>query len=59
MNPWCASCEGLDSPLPSRSVLRGQRPGTDGLRVVEGLEKIRRTSAIAAALDAAIDEAAG
>jgi protein-disulfide isomerase len=34
-------------------------PGTDGLQVVEGLEKIRQTSAIAAALEAAIDEAAG
>jgi protein-disulfide isomerase len=34
-------------------------PGTDGLRVVDGLEKIRQTSAIAAALEAAIDEAAG
>jgi protein-disulfide isomerase len=34
-------------------------PGTDGLQVVEGLEKIRQTSAIAAALEEAIDEAAG
>ncbi len=34
-------------------------PGTDGLQVVEGLEKIRQTSAIAAALEGAIDEAAG
>jgi protein-disulfide isomerase len=36
-----------------------KEPGTDGLRVVEGLEKIRQTSAIAAALEEAIDEAAG
>ena len=34
-------------------------PGTDGLQVVEGLEKIRQTSSIARALDGAIDEAAG
>ena len=34
-------------------------PGTDGLQVVEGLEKIRRTSSIALALERAIDEAAG
>jgi protein-disulfide isomerase len=34
-------------------------PGTDGLQVVEGLEKIRRTSSIALALDRAIDDAAG
>jgi protein-disulfide isomerase len=34
-------------------------PGTDGLQVIDGLEKIRQTSAIAAALEAAIDEAAG
>jgi protein-disulfide isomerase len=33
--------------------------GTDGLQVVEGLEKIRQTSVIAPALDGAIDEAAG
>jgi protein-disulfide isomerase len=34
-------------------------PGTDGLRVVDGLEKIRQTSAVAAALEGAVDEAAG
>ena len=34
-------------------------PGTDGLQVVEGLEKIRQPSSIAPALDGAIDEAAG
>lgn len=34
-------------------------PGTDGLQVVDGLEKIRQTSAVAAALEGAIDEAAG
>jgi protein-disulfide isomerase len=33
-------------------------PGTDGLQVVDGLEKIRQTSAVAAALEAAIDKAA-
>jgi protein-disulfide isomerase len=33
-------------------------PGTDGLQVVDGLEKIRQTSAVTAALEAAIGEAA-
>jgi protein-disulfide isomerase len=33
-------------------------PGTNGPQVVEGLEKIRKTSAVAAALEGAIDEAA-
>jgi protein-disulfide isomerase len=33
-------------------------PGTDGLQVVDGLEKIRQTSAVVAALEEAIDEAA-
>jgi hypothetical protein len=33
-------------------------PGTDGLQVVDGLEKIRQTSALTAALEAAIGEAA-
>ncbi|HEY0277655.1 MAG TPA: thioredoxin domain-containing protein [Solirubrobacterales bacterium] len=33
-------------------------PGTDGLQVVEGLEKIRRTAAVSQALEAAIDAAA-
>ncbi|HJZ37580.1 MAG TPA: thioredoxin domain-containing protein [Solirubrobacterales bacterium] len=34
-------------------------PGTDGLQVVEGPEKIRQTSAVVAALEGAIDQAAG
>jgi protein-disulfide isomerase len=34
-------------------------PGADGLQVVEGLEKMRKTSAVTAALERAIDEAAG
>jgi protein-disulfide isomerase len=49
--------EGLGLIGTPSFAVRG--PGTDGLQVVDGLEKIRQTSAIAPALEAAIDEAAG
>jgi protein-disulfide isomerase len=52
-----AEAERLDLIGTPSFAVRG--PGTDGLQVLEGLEKIRRTSAVAAALDRAIEEAAG
>lgn len=48
--------EGLGLIGTPSFAVRG--PGTDGLQVVEGLEKIRQTSAVVAALEGAIDEAA-